>query len=969
MLEVKGLKKQYKPKKGAVVNALAGVDLLFPQKGMIFILGKSGSGKSTLLNLLGGLDTYDGGEIIIKGKSSKDFSQSEFDSYRNTYLGFIFQSYNVLDEFSVADNIALALELQNEKCSKQIIDNILEQVDLVGFGGRKPRELSGGQKQRVAIARALVKNPDIILADEPTGALDSNTGIAVFDTLKELSKDKLVIIVSHDREFAENYGDRVIEFKDGSIISDIVKYEVENKEISKGISLYENQAIQIKQGHDLTLEEFERIKKHIKESKQDVIISLNDRTTSAAKVAARITDEGSSEAFRDTKTEDILLKKNDIFRLKKSKLGLKNSVRIGASSLKVKPGRLMITILLSICAFTLFGTADTMGCYDGADVTYNSFIDNKVLYSGIQKYSVGENWNREIDITQDDLDKLEKDYNAETFPIYNEQFRFGENLQLNISAPYYTYSSDKAISITKDIIDDLGMDLEGDLPANINEVVITKYMYEHYEVGGYRIYDTTSNEELKYDINSYNDLIGKTINEKKVVGILDTKLDSEKYEDLKDTSSNSGMDAYTFQGVIQNDLHCTTIYHEDFFIEEEKEESLTTEANLMIFKNDLVTEYSSISEFFEFNYQSVTFFDENKTTLSTKEIVISYDSFSNMFYEDMNEASNSLTEEEKRNAITNYVEKNGYAKDWENQFSNNVYPQYPDGYNYENWDTATEETKEEWYTETWVQYLIDYGYNDMHNFDYLSGKQICNDLIMAKLNLSNLSTELNIYNVFSEAEEVKIVGVSTDLTYNKGIISTGYYKELKELIPASGYDSAIVIFPQDTTTLKKLVDFTYVEDKYTYEFTCSIQQTIVFANDYIEMFAEVFLYLGLFFAAFASLLLFNFISTSISYKQKEIGILRAIGARSKDVFGIFFSETLIIGAINFVVSCVAIFITSNVINTLLREQAGLEMSLLNPNIRQIILVLGVSLLVSFVSSFFPVYKIARKRPIESIRQG
>lgn len=115
MLEVKGLKKQYKPKKGEIVKALDGVDLAFPDKGMIFILGKSGSGKSTMLNLLGGLDTYDDGEIIIKGKSSKKFSQSEFDSYRNTYLGFIFQSYNVLDEFSVGDNIALAIELQHKK--------------------------------------------------------------------------------------------------------------------------------------------------------------------------------------------------------------------------------------------------------------------------------------------------------------------------------------------------------------------------------------------------------------------------------------------------------------------------------------------------------------------------------------------------------------------------------------------------------------------------------------------------------------------------------------------------------------------------------------------------------------------------------------------------------------------------------------------------------------------------------------
>ena len=221
MLETRELVKIYKPKKGVPVTALDRISLKFPDKGMVFLLGKSGSGKSTLLNVLGGLDKYDGGEIIINGVSSKNFTQQHFDSYRNTYVGFIFQEYNVLDEFTVGANIALAIELQNRKASDAEINGILKEVDLEGFGARKPNELSGGQKQRVAIARALVKNPRIIMADEPTGALDSNTGRQVFDTLKKLSKEKLVIVVSHDREFAEQYADRIIELSDGHVISDV----------------------------------------------------------------------------------------------------------------------------------------------------------------------------------------------------------------------------------------------------------------------------------------------------------------------------------------------------------------------------------------------------------------------------------------------------------------------------------------------------------------------------------------------------------------------------------------------------------------------------------------------------------------------------------------------------------------------------------------------------------------------------
>ena len=183
MLQIKNLKKTYRPKKGVPVLALNDVSLNIAEKGLVFVLGKSGSGKSTLLNLLGGLDKYDSGDIIVKGKSTKDFTQADFDSYRNTYVGFVFQEYNILDDFSVGANIALAIELQGRKATNEEVNKILQTLDLDGYGSRRTNELSGGQKQRIAIARALVKNSNIILADETTGALDSITGIQIFDIL------------------------------------------------------------------------------------------------------------------------------------------------------------------------------------------------------------------------------------------------------------------------------------------------------------------------------------------------------------------------------------------------------------------------------------------------------------------------------------------------------------------------------------------------------------------------------------------------------------------------------------------------------------------------------------------------------------------------------------------------------------------------------------------------------------------
>jgi len=215
MIELKNVSKTYKSKKGNNTKALDNVTLKFDNAGMTFILGKSGSGKSTLLNIIGGLDKYDSGDMSILGKSSKDFTQADFDSYRNTYIGFVFQEFNILEDYDVYENVILALQLQQKEIDKNKVNILLEKLELKDLKHRKVNELSGGQKQRVAIARALIKNPKVILADEPTGNLDSTTGKQVMDLLKEISKEKLVIIVSHDKESANTYGDRIIEIKDG----------------------------------------------------------------------------------------------------------------------------------------------------------------------------------------------------------------------------------------------------------------------------------------------------------------------------------------------------------------------------------------------------------------------------------------------------------------------------------------------------------------------------------------------------------------------------------------------------------------------------------------------------------------------------------------------------------------------------------------------------------------------------------
>lgn len=219
-MKVKNVSKSYPIKKGEKVQALRGISFDLPDTGMVVILGKSGCGKSTLLNILGGLDRFDSGDVECFGKSLKSLSRKELDDYRNSCVGFVFQEYNLIPELDVFDNIALPLQLQGQTDNDEKVKSALEQVGMSGFERRKVEELSGGQKQRVAIARALVKDAKIILADEPTGALDSHSGENVLKILKWISREKLVVLVTHDREFAEEYGDRIIELADGLVIRD-----------------------------------------------------------------------------------------------------------------------------------------------------------------------------------------------------------------------------------------------------------------------------------------------------------------------------------------------------------------------------------------------------------------------------------------------------------------------------------------------------------------------------------------------------------------------------------------------------------------------------------------------------------------------------------------------------------------------------------------------------------------------------
>ena len=225
MLELKDIKKDY-VSGDATVHALKGVSLQFRDSEFVAILGQSGCGKTTMLNIVGGLDRYTSGDLVINGVSTKEYRDRDWDSYRNHSVGFVFQSYNLIPHQDVLSNVELALTLSGVSKSERRARAVaaLEQVGLGDQLHKKPNQMSGGQMQRVAIARALVNNPSIVLADEPTGALDSETSVQVMEILKNVAKDRLVVMVTHNPDLAADYADRIVRFKDGVVMDDSDPY-------------------------------------------------------------------------------------------------------------------------------------------------------------------------------------------------------------------------------------------------------------------------------------------------------------------------------------------------------------------------------------------------------------------------------------------------------------------------------------------------------------------------------------------------------------------------------------------------------------------------------------------------------------------------------------------------------------------------------------------------------------------------
>lgn len=1000
-------------------------------------------------------------------------------------MGFVFQEYNILDEFSVEDNVALALELQGKSKDRTVINEILKSVDLQDFAKRKPSTLSGGQKQRVAIARALVKNPEIILADEPTGALDSNTGRQVLESLKKLSEQKLVIVVSHDREFARLYGDRIIELKDGKVISDVTKTKVAAKCAGENVSFIGDSTLSVKDGAALTDDDMKIIKDFLTAKNGNVIIAGGEKETAAYKKVARIDESGAKETFRETTAEDIGTKtygKED-GKLIRSKLPLRHAVKIGASGLKVKPLRLFFTVILSVVAFAFFGLLSTLTFYDPVAVSQKAFSS-----SGYDYYILGNQY-RYTRVTYENFSETYR-YESSNFTKFTPADVAAAREKYGNAYAAYTYASEGDYPYTSSFrIADvetkysqyyravISMFIEVDSNASdfqlltntdlgklgSNDIVISSYLFDSLAFFGMKS-DTSGN------LKNYADIVGKTLTlysdytgEAHTVTVKGVyKLNPpEKYDGIKSGSESSDSQAFkNFVSESEKGLYSGALVSPDFYganfssmggkydVDSEyiyNEFSLyvkdagetSSDANALNFRLNTFAPYSSYPKFND----DVFFFDKSATDVSDNGMICSFD---NIFMSPYIINKAALLEADAYNAsYAKELEKliDSYKGEHEaecKEYYDHRYAEYTEQgkspeeaasaaeadlseqicrilyESDENYDDAAKDAgyyaQNEFYRElTKNRYILARGIYYEDGFavggrdateedysvalDYFekvfslssvrfpsvnitdeSGKVIYSSLSIEGFYYGLDATRLNA-DVFTGSAlrqnlyDDYVKPFKSDKPVDEDAMNGNYTQTLtKYVVPDDAFYDYIVVPYADGEYLSALLSderSVNADTETFFTITSPISDSLETMNMVIEIMEQVFLWAGLVMAVFAMLLLFNFISVSIADKKKEIGILRAVGARSVDIFKIFYSESLLIAVICFVLSTAACFAVCPWLNSQLASATGLEILVVGPY--SVLIMLGIALLTSLIATFVPVYSIARKKPVESIR--
>ena len=846
MIELKKITKIYESKKKVKTIALDDVSLNFSNKGMTFILGKSGSGKSTLLNIIGTLDTKTSGDIIINNKNTNNWSKKDWDSYRNSVIGFIFQDFNLLENYTVKDNIKLSLDIQNKKVTDAMIADALKQVELSGYEKRYPNELSGGEKERVAIARAIIKKPKIILADEPTGNLDSKTGLTIFEILKRLSRDCLVIVVTHDEAFANQYADRIIRIADGKIIDDsnsVKKSELEELEF-KNSSLPNK--IAIKMGLENLIN---------KKFKLFLSILMLTSTIVCCSIFSSVykTDTNSEYAkkVRENGQTNIIIRQYD----------------------------------------KVLDYGNISNSFE--DISIEPISDNFIKEV---KENTGLSWHKVYDINID--------YN----PLQWEFLKNGDNI---IDGTYYT--SKPFAKLTEYDVNS-NLDLKGNPPTNDDEMAITSYIADliiYHGISAKKAKNDTAT--IKFKPSTYDDIINSNYyfnlgNFKyvKITGIIDKNKELKEFAELKKYSTYK-------------------IYDLDTSSDDYKRlNSLVIKFSGYLANDDLGFAYVTK------DFIDTLAFDENNMSNTPMDILNNNKIYTAMSY--------------------------GYLKDANNIIGNSIQNKNEIIINT---SLLNELTDNDYKTKFDAKSLL----GEVDERDFLNEYLQENNIL-----LSTLQTGLKDGKIYKSADnftEYKIVGIiineePSELYFDKEIISNLLVKPLEvneiyaNITTVQELDSILEFYPiNKSKTISSSI------------YTNALLNNIMVAN----IFSTGGKVLFIFFSVLSIIIIANFLENSIVYRNKEVGILRALGCKMSDVIKIFIYELFGLAFISLSLSAIICPYLIKLINNFLRTIAFIEEIPLIFQAKTVLYMLIFTLMVITATSVIPFIKFSKKKPIDIIHNN
>lgn len=874
MLKLTNIKKDYVLNGGDTVPALKGVDLEFRPSEFVSILGPSGCGKTTLLNIIGGLDRYTDGDMSIDGISTKHYSDVDWDSYRNIRIGFIFQSYNLISHVDILTNVEMALLLagvsKQERHQRAI--KALEDVGLGEHIHKKPNQLSGGQMQRVSIARALINNPSIILADEPTGALDSNTSVQIMEILKEISYNKLIIMVTHNPDLAEQYSNRIVRFRDGLVVDDTNPYASEKVKAAQGESI------------EQTLTTDEDTEKDSAERKLD----------SAAEQEGEIKDADGKKK-KKVKIAKIDFSKHKAKKqrknlLKKTSMSFASAIKLSFTNLMTKKGRTVMTAFAG--SIGIIGVALVLAISNG----FSSYINNmqKTMLSGYPIAITSSATSMEslmgtyMQVLNPDKEKYPVDQKVYSYNLLN---LLGNMIHENdLSDEYMTYFDEKK---------------SGWQEKGLIDSVYYNYGYS------YSVFNKKNDDVGKMISTNF-----KTVNWQELVG--DQKYIESNFDVIGGRYPEKATDLVL---VVDNTNSVVSIYLEGMGL-----------ANNAAMSGDF--DFDQILGNGR-NKEPVSFLIPNSKAKYVKTV---NENTGNVYY---TEKSGQAIREMYDNGDPNVYKAEivGIIRPKEGKQYSPVYP----GVAYTQDLTAL--MREDAVDSEVAKFQQEVDYNPLTGDKYDTSS-----IDFSNMDLNNI---MNIINGASTAMTEKVVTQMLGVSSKPSAIS----------IYASDFDNKNLII----NDLNAWNDMHKKDSKAQVKYTDSAAVMINMISQIINIITIALVCFSSVSLVVSSIMIGIITYVSVVERTKEIGILRSLGARKRDVSNIFNAETFIIGLAAGAIGVLVTYILSIPINLVITaiEPTITGICMLHP--LHALLMVVLSIVLTSIAGIVPSRAAAKKDPVIALR--